>query len=922
MARARPSDAPAAQRIAREAELLLAELGVDIQAPPEAAPAGAGRSPDAVAEVLRAQAAAAEGSERAALLERLAGHLERGGDAAGASDALLGAVEADPGRALTWSWLLSLIEHDAGRLDRARALRARAGLADLEAGAPSTGTAGPGTFAPEPGGSADELPVAFETDAGGPGGPARAEPILPAEPFATWPESPDLAAPHGAGHAELSFEPPAEVHEIQLADAAGTENLPSVDELPPLDLATAPAEPSLDHAPAEPPASLDLAAAPVQPLLDHAAPSAPPRPERTEAEESPAGEAGPERTAADAARAAVAAAMGANAAEQARLRRELARALEAEGDLDGATGALLGAHAADPGDAATAEWLARLQDAVGRHLDAIAAWEAVAELRLEGPARAARLAELAARAEALGANDRAHALYERARAGDPRLVQALLGLARLSAARGERPRVLDLAAEIEGVAGREALDPISAPLGRALLEAGDVEEASERLEIALRQTPDDLTVARDLSRCAEKLGRFEVYVRLGEVCADAIATYDPLAAAARYRHFSEVLRDRLGDAGRAAVMLEKALALVPEDPDTRRALCAMWASRPETAGRALDAWLEIARGSPADGAALGAVAALARAVAHDAPREAVPRIEERGRIAASLAFFVAPAGGARAPALRLAAGIPTELRVRVSVPGAGGPLARLLRLLSPWLEPLFPAELARRGASAADRLVPPRAPELRHALESAGRALGARPHAAFLADRPGVELALENTQPPAIVAGADVEALPPGALHFLAARTLDLLDRGWALAGKFAPRDVGILLELACRFGGGSPPSLGLPAQRADAFLTALDQGVPPAVREEARRLGLPATDELAGTDPRALAAALRRSANRVGLLYAGDPGAAIAVLARLDRRLEAAADPAEALAIPDLRDLALFALSEPFLDLREAVVG
>jgi hypothetical protein len=60
-----------------------------------------------------------------------------------------------------------------------------------------------------------------------------------------------------------------------------------------------------------------------------------------------------------------------------------------------------------------------------------------------------------------------------------------------------------------------------------------------------------------------------------------------------------------------------------------------------------------------------------------------------------------------------------------------------------------------------------------------------------------------------------------------------------------------------------------------------------------------------------------------VALLYAGDPGAALQALALLDRRLEAApVDGARALASPDLRDLALFALSEPFLEMRAALLG
>ena len=70
--------------------------------------------------------------------------------------------------------------------------------------------------------------------------------------------------------------------------------------------------------------------------------------------------------------------------------------------------------------------------------------------------------------------------------------------------------------------------------------------ARAALIAALEREPSDLTVARDLSRVAEKLGRFDEYVQLGELCADAIAAYDPLARGGWYRHFAEVLRGRLG----------------------------------------------------------------------------------------------------------------------------------------------------------------------------------------------------------------------------------------------------------------------------------------------------------------------------------------------------------------------------------------
>jgi len=258
----------------------------------------------------------------------------------------------------------------------------------------------------------------------------------------------------------------------------------------------------------------------------------------------------------------------------------------------------------------------------------------------------------------------------------------------------------------------------------------------------------------------------------------------------------------------------------------------------------------------------------------------------------------------------------------VAAPGAVGPLGRLLGLLAPYLEPLFPADLTRRGATAADRLGPPRAPAVRAALAGAGQALSARPWVGFLVERPGVEVVIENTVPPALVIPAGLEALPEGATWFLGARALDLLGRGWALAGKFAPRDVGILLELACRFAGGAPPSLGLPAQRADAFLRALAVAVPEEVVEQALPLGPAAAVELARTDLRALASAVRRTSARVALLVTGDPGNALRAMLLLDRPQGEPVDPASALALPDLRDLALLALSDPFLDLRVAVLG
>lgn len=706
VARAKASATPAALRTAGEAELLLADLGgAPAPAPPPSGAEPGAPADDPVASVLRAQADAATGSERADLLERLASHLERAGDLAAAAAALASAVETDPSREGTFSWLLAVSDGEPGPIERAERARTAARAASAD-----SFFAPPGEAA-EPAPAAGDLPPAPEEAAPGAGG----EPVSEEEAFSFEP---------GPGTAEAEGTPVAEeAFSFEAGDGAGAGDAPVVEE-----------------------------------------------------------------------------------------------AISFDGD---------------------------------------------------------------------GAGSDAPALEEA-----------------LSAPTSYEPDSL-------------------AKEGRACMERGDFPGAHERLTLALTREPSDLTIARDLSRVAEQLGLFDEYLQLGELCADAIAAYDPLAAAARFRHFAEVATGKLSDPDRASVMLEKALALVPEDADARRALLALWSSRPVTAPRALDAWLELARQEPSDGRALAGVAEVCERIAAGLGGEEAAHAAERGRLAASIAAFVAPAAYAPPPPARRAPEIAVELRARVAAPGATGPLARLLRLLAPWLEPLFPADLSRRGVSPADRLDSGRAPALAAALDAAARALWSRPNGVFLADRPGVEVAIENTSPPSVVVTRAVAELPDAALAFLAARTLDLLDHGWALVGKFAPRDVGILLELACRFAGGAPPSLGLPAERAGAFLAVLEFEVPKAAREAARELGEAASHELAETDPRAFAAAVRRTANRVGLLHAGDPGAALHALALLDRRLDAGPlQPAQALALPDLRDLALFALSDPFLELRTAVIG
>ena len=794
---ARASRTPAARRTSAEAEALLHELGQESGEPAPAPQPAA----DPVSAVLRAQAEAARGNERAELFERVAGHLERAGDREGAADALLSALEADPDRELTYSWLRSVAAGDTARLARAEALRA----GELPPGATPPRT----TLRFGLGRAAAQEPA-----------PAIAEPpapVLDEEPPPPAPaEEPPLTAPAWAPRTTLRFGP----------DRTGGEELGPVGE----ELGAIPEEPPApDLADLPPPDLADLPPLDLGPLPEPAL-----RPPSIDAPFFPPLDLAPTE-----------------------------REPEPEPDLSDLF----------PPDGDDTAW---------------APTAAIPDLEFELPLSAAG-----------GASP----------AGEPAA----------SAPPAELDFELPSGPATAAEAGAPERDP--ARTGREHLEAEEWELAYADLSEAFDRSPGDPELTRDLMRAAEKVGQDERYVELGELTVDSLAAHDLGAAAARLRHLAEVLRSRLGQPERAAQLLDKALALVPGDPDTLRELAAALGEKPRNAPRALESWLGIARQRPGDAGALSALAALCRSAAETAEPAEAARLGELGRIAASLAAFITPASP-RPPPPRLPDRLPADLRAQIAVSPAAGPSARLLALLAPWLEPLFPADLGRRGASSVDWLAPPRAPVLRGALETTARALGTRPHAAFLTKRPGVEVAIENTQPPAMILSAGVGELPEPLLPFLLARTLDLVHHGWALGGKFAPRDVGILLELACRFAGGTAPSLGLPAERAGSYLAALSRTVPAGMLERARLLAPEAARELAGFDPTRFGEALRHTANRLALLYAGDPGDALRLLSALETGPAGPPEPAQAIALHELEDLAQFALSDQFVELRLAVLG
>jgi len=503
--------------------------------------------------------------------------------------------------------------------------------------------------------------------------------------------------------------------------------------------------------------------------------------------------------------------------------------------------------------------------------------------------------------------------YQSCLASDPSDASAIAGLAEARSADagpGKDPSIADL------------LRPLLTS-ARVLADKGELGAAYGRLKLAREIEPDHLELTLGLARVAEKLGHLDEAVSLGEACADAVAPSDAAGAAARYRELADTARGRLSDATWASSLLEKAAALDPEDPATAAALSSLRGGRRDQPIDLLASHLATLRENLADVRAARAVAILSRELAagEESGNERAARAE-RSTVADALSRFLDRRGPAPGP-LDLAFRIDSAVRARIAAPGADGPTARLLSLLAPYLEPLFRVDLARYGVGPSDRVAPASAPALHGALESATRAISGRPLALFCERRPGIHAALENTRPPSLVLSADVGSLPPGAIAFLAARSVALAGACWTLAGKFAPRDLLILCELASRFAGGEPPPRGLPLDRAGAFLEALERSVPPSMRDFLAGLGPASAAELGSLDPVAFASAIEQTANRAALLHAGDLHGALTVLGGLHRPgVAQAAGPAATLERADLADLARFALSDPYLVLRGLLLG
>jgi tetratricopeptide (TPR) repeat protein len=779
----------------------------------------------------------------------------------------------------------------------------------LETPGPAPGEAEPEPAIPEPGTLPDFAPP-LETPGPAPG-EAEPEPAIP-EP-GTLPDFPPFF--DDAGSAPAAKAPPSS----SAPDAGTFPDFPPLPDLPPLPELPPPIDlPGMAMSPATGPAAEgeDRDRTTLSFLTD--LPPAPaPRAETSPPPElNPAWERDSDPAADDRLRAFAEASQGLVRAEAL---LALSRRLERRGEQGPAADALAAAAEADP-DRAEAILPGLLALVAGDETRTLAAHRLRVRL---APSPALRVGAMVDLGRQLGARPEGRTeaveILERALGLEPSNGLAAEALSRVFIALGAPDRALTLLSAFEE--GAPGLPPRAATALalEAARASGDMALALEKARRAARAAPMEADFQEWWARAADDAGARE----------EAIEAWNASLAAQRRAPPADEARRRRGLAAalEAAGQLDQARRerLAAEQPPEREVAPPAPAAPEEPAALAtpaLEPALQRARRQPAEPAALEALArACAASPAGTHPRE-VERRAELARLAGALAAFVDPRREAPPPP-PLPARISPEIRQRAAIPAARGPAARLLSLLAPWLEQLFPADLSRRGVGPQHRLGPRRAPALAARLGVATRALAARPVVAFLADA-GYDVGIENTQPPSLVIGAQLSReLPERAMDFALARALCLAEMGWALVGKFSPRDVGVLCELACRFAGAAPPALGLPAERSEAFLEALGRLVPPTVREHAGPVAVDAAAELRGLSPRELQLALRRTGSRQALLWSGDLLAALEALGASRRRAgypDPLSDRVRALGDPDLSDLAVFALSDLYLELRLAV--
>jgi tetratricopeptide (TPR) repeat protein len=230
-------------------------------------------------------------------------------------------------------------------------------------------------------------------------------------------------------------------------------------------------------------------------------------------------------------------------------------------------------------------------------------------------------------------------------------------------------------------------------------------------------------------------------------------------------------------------------------------------------------------------------------------------------------------------------------------------LRQILTLLSGHIAKHVGIDLRPYGVTRGDRLRAKDSPVAAAAQEIAER-LGLGEIDVYLSARQPLVMVAEPTSPVSLVLGQQLAA-DPAQVRFAAGAALKLAQAQLAIPARLPPDELGVLVVALLRLFVNELPYVAVDADAVAAQVQKLRRLIPSSLMTELKpyALGL----NLVGFDHRVLARGLAMAGWRAGVVASGSVVAGLRVLAA---RL-GAADPIAALADPDVRELALFAIGD-----------
>lgn len=557
-----------------------------------------------------------------------------------------------------------------------------------------------------------------------------------------------------------------------------------------------------------------------------------------------------------------------------------------------------------PASAEALRLRARLLSTMGRHAEAARDLSACLLLELDPVKKAALHLGLVGLYDGpLADQARAMSHLNAVLALAPENAEALTSLARMHRANKNWPAAADV---LKRLIALPSLPPDS--LRSYLLELADVQgegfgdaaAALESCERALELTPRDPQVLERISRFRGRAGE---HPGVASVLAAAASARGAREQARAHLRAARVLSGALGDSGRAIEALRAAIRVDPDQIEARLALAGLCAT--EDPALAIEEHRQV--------------------LARDASRVEswralfdlfmVRKEHDTAFLVAGILNLLGSADPARDGAFyaktalsapRSTSGVLEEWGV-ARHSGDRGPLSALLAIVGDALAEVASIPPPPRERDPKSRLLVP-------VVEEICSVLGIPPFAV----RPGIEgpdLSIAPGDPPAVFAGPDtVRRLGPSEQRFLVARAAARLRSRSALASRLDPRALGELMAAVVHPVAPDYEGLGHPsAEQVKAVARALPRKLKKIAEGPSRVIARSGTIDVA-----AWQASLAASADRVGLLLSADVPAALRIVLGECASARGAAEVGSALGHSRFSQLALFAISEEHLALRQ----